>query len=57
MNKNSKRNRPAINEANKGAVRLSRQAKVARKEQSGEAKGPSLIEQSQTFYWQKPVYK
>lgn len=46
MNKNKKMWYPKVAEANKGAKRKSTKAKVAAKEQSGEAKGMSLIDQS-----------
>jgi hypothetical protein len=45
MNKNTKRKRDGINKANIGAKRLSTQAKVARKEPTGDAKGPSIMDQ------------
>jgi len=50
MNKNSRRNKPAILEANKNAKRKSRNAKVAAKEQSGDKKGMSLIDQAKMFH-------
>lgn len=45
MNKNSMRKRDGINKANIGAKRLSTQAKVARKEPTGDAKGPTIMDQ------------
>lgn len=46
MNKNRRATYLKVAEANKGAKRKTTKAKVAAKEQSGEAKGMSLIDQS-----------
>lgn len=45
MNKNTRNRKPAILAANIGAKRKSNKAKVAAKEQSGENRGPSLMDQ------------
>lgn len=45
MNKNTRNRKPAILAANIGAKRKSTKAKVAAKEQSGENRGPSLMDQ------------
>lgn len=51
MNKNTRKRKPAILEANKGAKRKSTKAKVAAKEQSGENKGMGLIDQNK--WWDR----